>query len=162
MGGRVGGVITTLLFAVGATLLVAGAVMIVFGRDGRHQVRRELANQEIVFPAAGDLPDGLVGHAGERVVSGELAKAYAELIGVHVAKATAGRTYAQIAGEWQASGRADERLAKLRETAFMGQTLRGSLLGAYQAWQITTLTIGLGALLGAIGVVFVALAVTGL
>jgi len=155
-------VITTLLFAVGAVLLVAGAVMIVRGWDGRHQIERELTDQEIVFPAAEDLPDALAAHAGARVATGELAKAYAELIGVHVAKATAGRTYAQIAGEWQASGRSDERLAMLRETAFMGQTLRGSLLGAYQAWQITTLTIGLGALLGAIGVVFVALGVTGL
>jgi len=153
---------STLLFAVGGALLVAGAIMVMRGRDGRHQIQRELTDQEIVFPAAGDLPAGLAGHAGERVVSGGQARAYADLIGVHVAKATAGRTYAQIAGEWQASGRTDERLAKLRETAFVGQTLRGSLLGAYQAWQITTLTVGLGALVGAIGVVFVALGVTGL
>jgi hypothetical protein len=155
-------VVSTLLFAVGAALLAAGAAMIVRAREGRHQIQRELADQEIVFPPAKDLPDALAAHAGARVASGEQARAYAELIGVHVAKATAGRTYSQIVGEWHASGRTDERLTRLRETAFMGHTLRGSLLGAYQAWQITTLTIGLGALLGAIGVVFVALGATGL
>jgi hypothetical protein len=153
---------STLLFAVGAVLLVAGPVMIIRARDGRLQIQRELSNQEIVFPPAEDLPEALSAHAGARVVSGDQAKAFADLIGLHVAKATAGRTYSQIVGEWHAAGRADEKLTKLRETAFMGQTLRGSLLGAYQAWQITNLAVGLGALLGAIGLVFVALAATGL
>jgi hypothetical protein len=74
-----------------------------------------------------------------------------------VAKATAGRTYAQIADECQASGRTDEGLARLRETAFMGQTLRGPLLGAYQAWEITTLVAGLGCVLTAIGAAFLAI-----
>ena len=52
---------STLLFAVGGALLVAGAIMVMRGWDGRHQIQRELADQEIVFPAAGDLPAGLAG-----------------------------------------------------------------------------------------------------
>jgi hypothetical protein len=33
------------------------------------------------------------------------------------------RTYALIAAEWQAAGPADQWLTRLREAAFMGQTL---------------------------------------
>ena len=94
------------------------------------------------------------------MTTGGQARAFSELIASHVVKATEGRTYAQIAEEWQASGRTDERLGRLRETAFMGQTLRGSLLSAYQAWEITTLVAGLGCALTAIGVVFLALGAT--
>lgn len=46
----------------------------------------------------------------------------------------------------------------LRETAFVGQLLRASLLGAYQAWLVTTLVVGLGGLFALIGVGFIALA----
>ncbi|MFC7277259.1 hypothetical protein ACFQS1_24980 [Paractinoplanes rhizophilus] len=86
------------------------------------------------------------------------ARAYSDLIARHVAAATGGRTYSEIADEWLVGGRTDDRLARLRETAFMGQSLRGALLGAYQARQITVLVIGFGALCATIGVAFLALA----
>ncbi|MPZ84481.1 MAG: hypothetical protein GEV28_30460 [Actinophytocola sp.] len=149
-----------MLFAVGAVLLATGPVLVLRGRAGREQIQHELTTQKIVFPRVDDLPDALTRYAGLQVTTGEQALAFAELIGTHVTQATAGRTYAEIADEWQAGGRTDQRLGKLRETAFMGQTLRGSLLGAYQAWQITTLVAGLGCLLTAIGVAFLALGVT--
>ncbi len=47
------------------------------------------------------------------------------------------------------------------ETAFMGKSLRGALLGAYQAWRITLLVFALGAVFTALGAAFVALAVRG-
>jgi hypothetical protein len=43
----------------------------------------------------------------------------------------------------------------------MGQSLRGALLGAYQAWQITVLVLALGAVFTAMGATFLALAVRG-
>lgn len=134
--------------------------MVFQGRAGRGQIQHELGEQKIVFPQIDDLPAGLTRFAGQPVRTGRQARAFSDLIASHVAHATAGRTYAQIADEWQASDRSDQRLTRLRETAFMGQTLRGSLLGAYQAWQITTLVAGLGLLLTAIGVVFLALGAT--
>lgn len=146
-----------LLFTVGAVLVVAGIAMVVRAWTGRGQIRDELSGQQIVFPDADDLPAGLVGFAGQQVRSGGQARAYSDLIAEHLNRATKGRTYSQLADAWQAGGRTDEKLAKLRETAFMGQTLRGSLLGAYQAWEITTLLLALGGLLGAIGVAFLAL-----
>jgi hypothetical protein len=134
--------------------------MVFRGRAGRGQIQQELVQQKIVFPAADDLPATLTRYAGRQVTTGAQARAYSDLIASHVTRVTAGRSYAQIAEEWQATGRTDERLARLRETTFMAQTLRGSLLGAYQAWEITTLVAGLGVVLTSIGAVFLAMGVT--
>lgn len=152
---------TMLLGLTATVLLLAGPTMIVQGLVGRRSVSRELAQQRISFPAGDGLPPGLHRYAGTPVHTGSQARAFADLIGVHVAKATGGRTYAEIADEWMAGGRTDERLARLRETAFMGQSLRGALLGAYQAWQITVLVLALGAVFTAMGAAFLALAVGG-
>jgi len=152
---------TFLLAVVGVGLLLAGPILIARGTAGRRSIRAELSEQKIVFPDRHELPAALAGYAGVQVRTGEHARAFADFIGANVARATGGRTYAQIAEELQACGGSDERLTRLRQTAFMGQTLRGSLLGAYQAWQVTTLVIGLGALVAAMGLAFLALAVTG-
>ncbi|MEH0843327.1 hypothetical protein V6U81_13170 [Micromonospora sp. CPCC 205711] len=148
--------ITVLLAVAGILLLVAGPVMIAQGLLGRHSVARELHHQRIAFPSGG-LPAPLARYADAPVRTGAQARAYSDLIAGHVAKATGGLTYAEIAQECMA-GERDERLDRLRQTAFMGETLRGALLGAYQAWQITALVIGLGALVVLVGAVFLALA----
>ncbi len=150
-----------LLGLTAVVLLVAGPTMIVQGLVGRRSVTKELAQQRISFPSDDGLPAGLHRYAGTPVHTGTQARAFADLIGAHVTKATGGRTYAEIADEWMAGGRTDERLARLRETAFMGQSLRGALLGAYQAWQITALVLALGAVFTAMGTAFLALAVRG-
>jgi hypothetical protein len=62
--------------------------------------------------------------------------------------------YSEISEEWMANGRTDEKLAELRQTAFMGETLRGSLMSAYLGWQTGSLVIGLGGLVSGLGVVF--------
>ncbi|MHC3467611.1 hypothetical protein ACYF6T_02745 [Streptomyces sp. 7R007] len=148
-----------LVGATGAALLVAGPVMILRGRGGRQEIRGELAAQRITFPHHG-LPAHLAPLAGRRVENGPQAHAYAELIKDHVVQATGGRTYAEITDELHATGGDDEKLARLRQTAFMGETLRGSLLSAYQAWHLTTLVTGLGAALTGLGAALVATADT--
>ncbi|MEV4483105.1 hypothetical protein AB0K04_20800 [Micromonospora coxensis] len=149
--------ITVLLTAAGVVLLAAGPVMVAQGLLGRHNVTRELTQQKIAFPPRG-LPAPLARYADAPVRTGTQARAYSDLIAGHVAKATGGRTYAEIAQECMTAGRDDARLERLRQTAFMGETLRGALLGAYQAWQVTALVIGLGALVALVGLVFLALA----
>lgn len=146
----------TVLGLIGLALLAAAPIMIFQGVAGRRGVTHELEQQRIRFPVAG-LPTALGSYAGRPVRTGAEARAYSDLIAGHVAAATGGRTYAEIAAECQESTD-DERLGRLRETAFMGETLRGALLGAYQAWQVTLLVIGLGVLCAAIGVGFLALA----
>ncbi|MGQ4376294.1 hypothetical protein ACN6K9_006569 [Streptomyces sp. SAS_267] len=143
-----------LLKTVGAALAVAGPVMVWRGRGGRTEIRTELAAQKITFPDHG-LPAELAAHTGRRVETGSQAYAYAEFIKGNVAHATGGRTYAEISAELHAASD-DEKLAELRQTAFMGQSLRASLMSAYQAWQLTTLVTGLGAALTGLGVALAA------
>ncbi|MEU3979302.1 hypothetical protein AB0F77_04185 [Streptomyces sp. NPDC026672] len=143
----------TLIGAVGLALGAAGPVMLLRARSGRREIRAELAAQRIRFPGHG-LPDHLAGYAGRTVETGEDAHAYAELIKDHLAKATGSRTYAEITDEVHAADGENDKLNGLRQTAFMGEILRASLLSAYQAWQLTTLVGGLGALLTGAGAAF--------
>jgi hypothetical protein len=139
----------------GVAMLVAGPIMIAQGVNGQEMIKKELASQKISFPEdRAELPAGLQEYAGVQVTTGPQAKAYAEYIKGHIVEATGGRTYSEVSGEWIAGGRKDAELAQLRQTAFMGETLRGSLMSAFQAWQLTWLVIGLGALLVGLGVVF--------
>ncbi|MEU0088932.1 hypothetical protein [Streptomyces sp. NPDC006274] len=147
----------TLLGTVGATLAVAGPVMVLRGRSGSKEIRAELADQRITFPERG-LPAELAAHAGRRVETGPEAHAYAEFIKGNLAHATGGRTYAEITTELHLAGGDDEKLSDLRQTAFMGQSLRASLMSAYQAWHLTTLVTGLGVALTGLGAVLVATA----
>ncbi|MFE6287735.1 hypothetical protein [Streptomyces sp. NPDC057877] len=142
---------------VGAALMVAGPVMLYRARDGRSEIRGELEAQKITFPDHG-LPAHLAHYSGQPVRTGPQAHAYADMIKDHIAKATGGRTYAQVTEELHATGGDDEKLTKLRQTAFMGETLRASLLSAYQAWEITTLVAGLGTALTGVGAAMVATA----
>ncbi|TXK40981.1 hypothetical protein [Nonomuraea sp. C10] len=137
----------TLLGAVGAAMVLSGPVMAIQGVRGRAEIRRELRGQGISFPRTG--PPAVL--AGRAVVTGPQARAFADVIGDNVLAATGGRTYAQVSAELMAAPGGDDELAALRQTAFTGQMLRASLLNAYQAWQVTTLVIGLGALLTATG-----------
>ncbi|MER5449171.1 hypothetical protein ABT052_15065 [Streptomyces sp. NPDC002766] len=144
----------TLIGLVGIALAAAGPVMLLRGRSGRKEIRAELTAQRITFPNHG-LPAHLARYTGCRVETGQEAHAYADLIKDHLAHATGGRTYAEITDELHAGGGEDEKLTRLRQTAFMGETLRGSLLSACQAWHLTTLVMGLGALLTGTGAALV-------
>ncbi|MEV5575075.1 hypothetical protein AB0L06_33980 [Spirillospora sp. NPDC052269] len=146
-----------LLGTVGLGLAVAGPVMVLRGRGGRKEIRAELAAQKITFPDQG-LPAELAAYAGRQVETGPEAHAYAQYIKGNLAKATGGRTYSELATELHAAGGDDEKLVRLRQTAFMGQSLRASLMSAYQAWQLTTLATGLGAALTGLGAALVATA----
>lgn len=150
--------IAALLSLVGGSMLAAGSVMVVRGRQGRAQLKSELAEQRITFPDREALPDHLCEFAGRPVDSGSRAKAYSDLIKTHLEQATQGRTYAEITQELQESKGQDEKLVKLRETAFVGQTLRASLMSAYQAAHLTTLVVGLGALFTGLGASLLAVA----
>ncbi|OLE23866.1 MAG: hypothetical protein AUG49_14890 [Catenulispora sp. 13_1_20CM_3_70_7] len=147
--------------ATGIALIAAGPVMIYEGVHGQHQVKDQLSAQLISFPAKGDrgLPAAQAKYAGQQVTTGPLAKAYADMIENHVKNSTGGRTYSQVSAAATAAPD-DTKLAALKQTAFMGESLRGSLMGAYQAWEVTYLVTGLG--LAFIGIGAATLAVTGL
>lgn len=149
------GIATVLLALTAIALLIAGPIMIYKGYDGQQQVKQQLTAQKIVFPAKGDkgLPKNLQSYGGQQVTTGPQAKAYADMVETHVKEATGGLTYSQVSAKYMATGGKDAKLAALRQTAFMGESLRGSLMGAYQAWELSWLVMGLGGLLTAVGVV---------
>lgn len=149
----------TLVDVVALALIAAGPVMILRGRAGKAELRAELERQNIEFPTeAAKLPPGLSSFTGRRVHSGTDARAYSELIKDHLQNATGGRSYAEITAELADSDEKDDKLVALRHTAFMGESLRSGLLGAYQAEEITHLVMGLGALFTGIGAGLIALA----
>lgn len=74
---------------------------------------------------------------GVAVVDRDSAKAYSDLIAVHISGTTGGLSYSEVSGKWMADGKpgpaADQNEPNsydVRMTAFMGESLRGLLLNA--------------------------------
>jgi hypothetical protein len=149
------------------------------GQFVRDNIRDELASQQISFSAAPSEEEvaaipGLVDYAGEDLTTGNQARVYSDLIGLHMANAAEGAgypdaTYATLggiqrqlrtavaeaneSGDEDAIAEAQAQLASvdgLRNTMLTGSTLRGNLLSAY-GWDnvATGITVG--------GVVFLVL-----
>ena len=96
------------------------------------------------------------------MTSGPLAKAYSDLIGVHLNGVAGGKTYSEVSDEWIAGGMTDATLAQERTTLFMGETLRGMLLNAYGYWVFGTIAL-IGAWVSLAGaLVLLILAILGL
>ena len=163
-----------------AVLLFIFAGLLNFGGGfASENVRTQLANQNIAFPIEAGLPantkDQLLKWAGMQVVSGEMARDYSELfILEHMnASATAvmGKpaTYSEVSSAYltaQRSGGTDaeqlQKLSDLRDSLFMGNTLRGMLLQAY-AFGMMGVIAGYAAIASLVGgFVFLLLAIAGL
>ena len=151
-----------LVAVTGLAMLVAGPIMISVGFSGQSQVTQQLTAQQITFPAnaKAGLPAAEAGYAGQQVTTGPQAKAFSNMIETHIKEATGGLTYSQVSAKYMAATANKSTpaatlttLGGQRQTAFMGESLRGSLLSAYQAWEVTYLVIGLGAAFTGIGAV---------
>jgi hypothetical protein len=127
-----------------AVLLVAGGLLTWASNFVAENVRTQLADQHITMPAGTAIEDPLMKpyltqFAGQPMETGEQAKAYADhYILVHMNKSSAGKTYSEVSAEYnklKATAGADQaevsKLGDLRQTLFMGSTLRGLLLNAY-------------------------------
>jgi hypothetical protein len=124
-------------------LLVAGGLLYWGYSFANTNVHDQLAAQKIFFPpkgsqalAAPEVGRHLDRYAGQQLVTGAQAKAYADhFIAVHLKEAAGGKTYAQISSlALQNPG--DAKLAGQVQTLFRGETLRGLLLNAYAFWKI--------------------------
>ena len=162
-------IFTVIAMIAGVAMIVGGPVMIAAGVNGQSQITDQLTAQKIQFPASVDqgLPADLTDYAGQTVTTGLQAKVYADMVEEHVKKATGGLTYSEVSGKFMALSDADkatpagQAIAGQRQTAFMGESLRGILMSTYQAWMLTYLVMGLGALVTGLAVVlFSAAAVT--
>jgi hypothetical protein len=148
---------TGLLLAV--LLLVAGGLLYWANSFIGDQVHDQLVMQDITMPegeAIADLSqadqDALEPYAGSQLDTGPEAKAYADhYILAHMNASSDGRTYAEVSSEFVQLSDADkaspegQALGQLRQTLFMGNTLRGLLLNAYAFATIGTIA-GIGAI----------------
>lgn len=124
--------------AVVGILLVAGGLLMWGSSFASSNVHNQLAEQQIFFPARGSsaLASPKIGpyldrYAGQQVLTGSQAKAYADhFIAVHLSEMPHGGVYAKISAAAQANPK-DASLKALQQTAFQGTTLRGLLLTAY-------------------------------
>jgi ABC-type multidrug transport system fused ATPase/permease subunit len=152
---------------VAAVLLVAGGLLMWAASFATSNVHDQLAAQQITMPAeealtTPEMKANLTQYAGQQMTTGEQAKAYADYyILAHMNESSGGKTYSQVSGEYMQALKADptsqatQDLGQLRQTLFMGSTLRGMLLNAYAFgvigmiafWAGVTAFIGAGLML---------------
>jgi hypothetical protein len=135
--------LTTGGLLIAAVLLVAGGLLTWAHSFVGDQVRTQLSQQQIFFPAAGDpqLAEPEIGpylskYAGQQLTDGAQAQVYADhFIKVHLEKIGGGQTYSQLSAKSQANPD-DAQLAGQVQTMFRGETLRGLLLNAFAFWKM--------------------------
>ena len=151
-----------------AMLIVAGALLTWGHNFITHEVRTQLAAQQIFFPAkgspatAGDEFAAMRKYAGKQLTTGAQAQTYADhFIAVHLKEAGGGKTYSQLSSQAQANP-TDTKLAATVNTVFKGETLRGLLLNAYAFGTMATIA-GIAAIVSFVGAgVLLVLSVLGL
>lgn len=131
--------------ALAAVLFTAGGLLVWANSFIGNQVHDQLVMQGITMPAGdaiADLPKAdrkaLEPYAGSVLDSGPEAKAFADhYILVHMNAAGGGQTYEEVSGKYVQLSDAEkaspdgQKMAGLRQTLFMGNTLRGLLLYGY-------------------------------
>lgn len=152
--------------ALAAVLLVAGGLLTWANLFIGDQVHDQLVMQDIIMPegaALDGLPDAdktaLEEHAGSQLDTGTEAKAFADhYILVHMNESSDGRTYEEVSGEFLAlsdedkAGEEGQALGALRQSLFMGNTLRGLLLYGYAFATMGTIA-GIAAIVSFVGAV---------
>jgi hypothetical protein len=141
-----------------AVLVVAGGLLTYASSFVADNVKQQLSQQNFTMPAAAALEtqaqkDALLQFAGQKMENGAQAKAFADhYILVHMNTQSNNRTYSEVSGEFiklSKDPNADQAqvkaLGELRQSLFMGNTLRGLLLNAYAFG-----TMGVIALWGAV------------
>lgn len=147
-----------------AVLLAAGGLLTWANTFVGNQVHDQLVMQDITMPsddALKDLPAAdakvMQQYAGSKLDTGPEAKAYADhYILVHMNEASQGQTYSEVSGKYismtpeQQASPDGQALAGLRQTLFMGNTLRGLLLYGYAFATIGTIA-GIAAVVSFVG-----------
>lgn len=148
-----------LLIGLGLVFTAGGGYAAVRGFDARAEVRDQLVAQNITTPEDASIPNA-------RVDDVATARSMADIIDHHALESTGGLTYSEMgrfmtpdgdpAGtndpEAAVVGADDKPVSNpLRNTAFQASALRTSLYSSVMAFEVSTLVIGIGALLVALG-----------
>jgi hypothetical protein len=157
-------VISVTGLALVALLLVAGGLLTWAHNFIGDQVHSQLTMQGITMPAGDALTglpkadaNALKQYSGSPMDTGPEAKAFADnYILVHMNEASKGQTYEQVSGKFVGLSDAakaspdGQALGQLRQTLFMGDTLRGLLLYGYAFATIGTIA-GIAAIISFAG-----------
>ncbi|MEA2335654.1 MAG: hypothetical protein QOG40_2144 [Solirubrobacteraceae bacterium] len=147
--------LTSIATMAAAGILIVGIIAVVGGSYAKNVVHDQLVPQKITFPAANSpamLP-GIRQYAGQQLVNGSQAKAYAnDFINVHLSKVAAGQTYAQVSAAAIAAP-TNAKLAEEKATLFQGETLRSILLSAWGWSLVGTIATLAGFIMIALGAV---------
>ncbi len=172
-------IVTAVGFGLTVFLLVAAGLLNWGAAFASDSVKSQLDNQNISFPAVEAMPEAtkaqLAKWAEKQVTTGEMARDYSDLyIWEHMkasAIAAVGKpaTYSEVSGMYMGlvrGGSTDTaqiaKLGELRQTLFMGNTLRGMLLEAY-AFGTLGVIAGYGAIAALVGgLVMLLLSIAGL
>jgi len=147
--------LTTVASGIAIGMIVAGALALIGGSYARDVVHDQLVPQQIYFPEKGEeLPANLNQFAGQQVDTPAEAKAYAnDYIGLHLEGIAGGKSYAEVSAASMADPD-NQELAGQKQSLFMGETLRGTLLSAWGWGTVGTIAtiagfvlIGIGAIL---------------
>jgi hypothetical protein len=172
-------IVTAVGFGLTVFLFVAAGLLNWGASFAQDSVKSQLENQNIAFPAAEAMPeatkDQLAKWANMQVVTGEMARDYSDLYiwehlkGSSIAAVGKPATYSEVSGMYMGlvrGGSTDTaqiaKLGELRQTLFMGNTLRGMLLEAY-AFGTMGVIAGYGAIAALVGgLVMLLLSIAGL
>jgi hypothetical protein len=147
--------LTSVATVAAAGILVVGVMAVVGGSYAKNVVHDQLVPQKIVFPAANSpaLLPGVKQYAGQQLVNGSQAKAYANnFINVHLSEIAGGQTYAQVSAAAIAAPK-NAKLAEEKATLFQGETLRSILLTAWGWSLLGTIATLAGFILIALGAI---------
>jgi hypothetical protein len=147
----------TLALIAAVLLLVVGSLALWANKFTTNMVTSELSAQKIYFPEKGSpgldpetYPD-LQQYAGQLVDSPEKARAYANgFIGRHLENIADGRVYSEVSSDAQKNP-TDQKLQQQRQALFMGETLRGILLGTGYAFGVVGKIAGIAAAVSYLG-----------
>jgi ABC-type multidrug transport system fused ATPase/permease subunit len=163
--------------ALAAVLLLAGGLLVFASSFINGQVSDQLSAQKITMPTSDSYKtlaqadqDALAPFAGQPLTNGAQAKAFADhYIQAHMNAASGGKTYEEVSGEYiqlSKDATADKakvsELGDLRQTLFMGNTLRSMLLTAYAFGTMATVAMIAAVVAFAGAVVLAVLAFLGL
>ena len=172
-------IVTAVGFGLTVFLFVTAGLLNWGASFASDSVKSQLENQNISFPAAEAMPeatkDKLAKWAEMKVTTGEMARDYSDLYiwehmkGSSIAAIGKPATYSEVSGMYMGlvrGGSTDKeqiaKLGELRQTLFMGNTLRGMLLEAY-AFGTMGVIAGYGAIAALVGgIIMLLLSIAGL
>jgi hypothetical protein len=151
--------LTSIASVAAAGIVAVGIIALIGGNYAKSVVHDQLVPQKIFFPAPGspELLPGVKQYAGQQLVNGSQAKAYAnDFINVHLSKVAGGQTYAQVSAAAIAAP-TNAKLAEQKATLFQGETLRSILLTAWGWSLVGTIATLAGLLLIVLGAILLLL-----